>query len=215
MKMTKRLGMVIDLARCVGCQTCAIACKLENNVSLGLSWNRVFTVGGPSMDTPNGQYPDLAMYHITLACQHCEKPVCVAVCPTGASYQREDGLCLVDYEACIGCRYCLASCPYSVRAFNYREPQQIPDFPIGSPDVQSREMGVVEKCTFCVHRVDKGLDPACVVVCPARARFFGDLNDPKSEVSRLIAERNGYQLLPESGRVPKVYFLPPRRKSYS
>jgi molybdopterin-containing oxidoreductase family iron-sulfur binding subunit len=212
--MAKRLGMVIDLARCVGCQTCAIVCKLENDVPLGLAWNRVFTVGGPSMDTPKGQYPDLALDHITIACQHCENPVCVKVCPTGASYQREDGIVLVNYDACIGCRYCLASCPYSARTFNYRKPQQIPDFPIGNPDVVPREMGVVEKCTFCVTRVDKGLDPACVASCPARARFFGDLNDPNSQVSRLITERNGYQLLPEAGTNPKVYFLPPRRKGY-
>jgi molybdopterin-containing oxidoreductase family iron-sulfur binding subunit len=215
MGMAKRLGMVIDLARCIGCHTCALACKLENNVSLGLAWNRVLTIGGPTMDTPKGQYPDLSMYHFTIACQHCENPVCVKVCPTGASYQREDGICLVNYDACIGCRYCLASCPYSARVFNSREPQQIPDFPIGNPDVKPRDLGVVEKCTFCVHRVDKGiLEPACVEVCPARARFFGDLNDPESEVSRLIMERNGYQLLPELGRVPKVYFLPPRRKGY-
>ena len=167
------------------------------------------------MDTPKGQYPTgLELNYITLACQHCENPVCVKVCPTGASYQREDGICLIDYDSCIGCTYCAASCPYSARTFNFRKPQQMPDFPIGSPDVKPRMMGVVEKCTFCVHRVDKGLDPACVAYCPARARFFGDLNDPNSQVSRLIAKRNGYQLLPESGVSPKVYFLPPRRKGF-
>jgi molybdopterin-containing oxidoreductase family iron-sulfur binding subunit len=210
--MAVRYAMVIDLARCVGCQTCAIQCKLENNVPLGLAWNRVLTMGGQQIDTPKGTFPNLEMYHVPLACQHCEDPPCVKVCPVGCCYQRPDGIVLIKYEQCIGCRYCIAACPYGVRVFNWGDPQHVPDFPIGNAEVPVRPRGVVEKCTFCVHRVDKGLDPACVASCPARARFFGDVNDPESEVSKLIRERSGYQLLPEIGTDPHVYFLPPRRK---
>jgi molybdopterin-containing oxidoreductase family iron-sulfur binding subunit len=210
--MAVRYAMVIDLARCVGCQTCAIQCKLENNVPLGLAWNRVLTMGGQQIDTPKGTFPNLEMYHVPLACQHCEDPPCVKVCPVGCCYQRPDGIVLIKYEQCIGCRYCIAACPYGVRVFNWGDPQHVPDFPIGNAEVPVRPRGVVEKCTFCVHRVDRGLDPACVASCPARARFFGDVNDPESEVSKLIRERSGYQLLPEIGTDPHVYFLPPRRK---
>jgi len=210
--MAKRYGMVIDLKRCVGCQTCALVCKLENHQPLGLWWNRVLTIGGPEIDTPSGTYPDLQMSFLPIACQHCEDPPCVEVCPVGAAYKREDGLVLINWETCIGCRYCIVACPYGVRVYNWRstKEQEIPDFQVGAPEVPARPLGVGEKCTFCVHRVDKGLQPACIP-CPSRARFFGDLNDPNSEVSKLIKEKGGYQLKSELGTNPSVFYLPAKR----
>lgn len=205
----KRLVMLVDIKRCIGCNTCAMACKVENNVPNGIWWNRVLTIGGDQMDTPAGDYPHLQMHYITLACQHCENPPCTKVCPVGATYKRpEDGIVMQDYDRCIGCRYCMVACPYTgVRQFNWQAPQYNVDFPVGGEGVPLHQKGTVEKCIFCVHRVDQGLQPACIAVCPARARYFGDLNDPDSEVSQILAQRSYFQLLPEKGTNPSVYFL--------
>ncbi|MEG0072736.1 MAG: 4Fe-4S dicluster domain-containing protein [Raoultibacter sp.] len=208
--MTKqRLGMVVDTKRCVGCNTCAVACKGENNLPNTLWWNRILTIGGKERDTPSGTYPNLTMSSITLACQHCENPACVKVCPVGATYKdAETGIVRQDYDKCIGCRMCMSACPYTgVRSFNWEEPQYNIDFTAGDAAVPKHQKHTVEKCTFCNHRLAKGLQPACVEVCPGRARTFGDLNDPNSEVSRLIREREYMQLLPEQGTHPSVYFL--------
>ncbi|AGA70753.1 Fe-S-cluster-containing hydrogenase subunit [Desulfitobacterium dichloroeliminans LMG P-21439] len=202
--MTK-LGMTIDQSRCIGCHTCSVACKAQNNVPMGMLWNRVLTEGEVGLDCAQGEFPNLTKNWLPMACQHCENPACLKVCPVGATYKSDDGRVLIDYDMCIGCRYCMAACPYNVRVFNWQDPVRQPDFNYG--DATSRPIGVVEKCSMCSERTDQGLEPMCVVVCPAKARKFGDLDDPDSEVSNLIREKNSYQLLPHMGTKPQVYYL--------
>lgn len=203
-----KLGMTIDLKRCIGCQTCAVACKMQNNVPLGMLWNRVLTEGGEHLDRARGTYPYLTKSWLPLSCQHCENAPCVKVCPVGATYKREeDGLVLINYDKCIGCRYCMAACPYNVRVFNWKEPVCQPGHDYGDAKVPKRRKGIVEKCSFCAERVDQGLEPMCVVCCPAKARKFGDLNDPNTEVAALIRQRKTRILLEDKGAKPQVYYL--------
>lgn len=205
----KRLGFVIDTRRCVGCHTCAVACKGENNLPENVWWNRILTDGGDNPDSPAGVYPNLTMSNLTVNCQHCQNPACVKVCPVGATYKEKDtGVVRQDYDKCIGCRMCMAACPYTgVRSFNWEEPRYAYDFQAGDIDAPLHQKHVVEKCTMCWHRLAKGLQPACVEQCPGRARHWGDLDDPDSEVSRLIREREYKQLLPDEGTKPSVYYL--------
>ena len=139
----------IDLDSCIGCHSCAVVCKQENNVGLGTFYNKVLTVG------PSGTYPDLEMYYLPVSCQHCDNPECVSVCPTGASYKRDDGVVLVDHSKCIGCQYCVMACPYGVRYLNEEEK-------------------VVEKCTLCEQKLSQGELPQCVSQCGGNARWIGD-----------------------------------------
>jgi len=206
-------GMVIDMERCIGCQACSTACMEENNVGLDHIWNRVLTVGGDEIDTPAGEYPEdgsdgtgtMSLDYQPTACQHCDNAPCVKVCPVNATYTREDGIVEIDYEKCIGCRYCIAACPYNARVFNYDTPQQLPTE--GHGNVPERPQGVVGKCTFCTHRVEEDIDPACVVACPADARIFGDLDDPKSTVSQYVDKYEPDQLLDELDVDPKTYYV--------
>ena len=202
-------GMAIDLKRCIGCHTCAMACKAANNSPEGVWWNRVLTDGGETMDTPKGEYPNLSMQFMAVSCQHCENPACVKVCPVGATYKDpETGVVRQDYDKCIGCRMCMAACPYTgVRSFNWEEPKYAVDEAFGDADVPRHQKHVVEKCTFCYQRIAKGDDPACMELCPGRARTWGDLDDPSSEVAKLVREREHMQLLPERGTKPSVYYL--------
>lgn len=202
-------GFALDGQRCIGCQTCSVACRIENNLPQGTWWNRALTDGGEDMDTPAGIFPDVKMSYLTVACQHCENPACVKVCPVGATYRDEEtGIVRQDYDKCIGCRMCMSACPYTgVRSFNWEEPKFTIDFSVGDADVPSHQKHVVEKCTMCWHRLAKGEEPACVEVCPARARFWGDLDDPDSEVSRLVREREHMRLLEDRGTNPSVYYL--------
>ncbi|WP_018306531.1 4Fe-4S dicluster domain-containing protein [Desulfitobacterium hafniense] len=202
-----KLGMTIDLKRCMGCHTCAIGCKMQNNVPMGMLWNRVLTEGGEEVDSAKGEFPNVHKSWMPVACQHCENAPCVKACPVGATYKDEKGRVLVNYDRCIGCRYCMASCPYNVRTFNWQKAVRQPDHNYGGADVPVRKVGVVEKCSMCKERTDEGLEPMCVKVCPAKARKFGDLDDPNSEVSKAIRERGGEQLLDHKGTKPQIYYL--------
>ncbi len=203
-----RYGMAVNQTRCIGCQTCAFACKMQNGVAKDMRWNRVLTEGGGVADDAQGQYPNLTRTYLPLACQHCENPACLKACPTGATYKDEVGRVEIDYDKCIGCRMCMSACPYNgVRSFNWEEPAYHLDFPVGDQDVAPHQKHVVEKCTFCWHRLAKGLAPACVEACSARARIFGDASDPDSEVSRKLRERSAMRLLEDRETEPSVYFL--------
>ena len=204
-----RYGFAVDTQRCIGCHTCAVGCRMENNLPKGNWWNRILTDGGENMDTPAGVFPDITMSYLPVACQHCENPACVKVCPVGATYtDPETGVVRQDYDKCIGCRMCVAACPYTgVRSFNWEEPSYTIDFAIGGADVAPHQKHVVEKCTMCWHRLADGEEPACIRLCPERARFWGDLDDPNSEVAKVIASREYKQLLPEKGTKPSVYYL--------
>lgn len=227
-KRRYRWGMVIDLDRCTGCQACVVSCRKENNVALagqvateldrGIFWMAMMTVA-------DGEYPDLHMQFVPTPCNHCENPPCIKVCPVGATRINEDGIVAQIFPRCIGCRYCTTACPYTRRYFNWRAPAWTGEQRSRlNPDVSVRPSGVVEKCTFCHHRIhaakyrarregrelndqDVRTLPACAESCPAGAIVFGNLNDPDSEVSRLRKSRRAFQLLEELGTHPKVFYL--------
>jgi sulfite dehydrogenase (quinone) subunit SoeB len=203
-----QLALVIDLNVCVGCHACVTSCKSWNTSGWagplpdqnaydadpsGVFFNRVQTY-------EVGCYPNTETVHFPKSCLHCEDPPCVPVCPTGASYKREDnGVVLVDYDKCIGCKYCSWACPYGAREFD--------------------EKGkVMKKCTLCIDRItdtklpESERKPACVMACPTSARIFGDVHDPESEASRAIREEGGYQLQPEWGTRPANHYLPRRKQ---
>jgi phenylacetyl-CoA:acceptor oxidoreductase subunit 1 len=206
-------AMVIDQNKCEGCGYCTLACRAHNDVPPEISWNRVIETG-----EIDGEKIFLAR-----PCMHCDDAPCVGVCPVNASYYRADGIVMMDYERCIGCRYCEVACPYSARAFNWKafteENPAVPEW--GHPEIPRRPRGVVEKCSFCYHRIDRGLamglvpgvdpdaTPACVVACPVGARSFGDLNDPESNVSILVARYSTHRLREDLGTGPRVYYICP------
>lgn len=202
-------GMVIDLSKCMGCQTCATSCRLANNLPSGTWWNTVYTEGGETIDTASGAYPDgLVLQHYPVACQHCKNPACVSVCPTGATYRDEEtGIVMTYAEACIGCKTCMEACPYDVRVYHDGEPAYALEFAVGYPDAPAHLANTVEKCTLCANLVKQDQQPMCVQACVGHARFFGDLDDPESEVSQLIESRESFQLLSEQGTDPSVYYL--------
>jgi tetrathionate reductase subunit B len=173
--------MVVDLRRCIGCQACTVACAMENRVPLGQARTHVSTY---ELETAAGT----RRVHLPRICNHCEDPPCLTVCPTQATYQRGDGAVVVDNTRCVGCGYCTQACPYGARFMN-------------------EETLTADKCTFCVHRLDAGLLPACVETCVGGARVFGDLDDPESEVSRLLATEPVQVLKPEEGTEPRVFYI--------
>lgn len=178
-----RYGMVIDLFKCMGCHACVVACRAEHGTPPGVLYNRV-----EQMDV--GRYPNARPVFAPMACRHCQDPDCVKACPTEASYQRDDGIVLVDPDKCIGCQACVPACPYGarslVRELNCYYPGQSPT-PYEQNVTRRHEPGKVEKCDFCHSRVEQGKRPACVDTCPAQARYFGDLDDPDSPPSRQLS----------------------------
>lgn len=202
-----RLGILIDQKRCIGCHTCSIACKMQNNIPQGMLWNRILVEGADVLDGAVGEYPVLTKQFLPVACQHCENPACMSVCPTGATYKDDLGRVEIDYDKCIGCRMCMAACPYNARVFNWNDPIREPDFNYGDSAVPVRNKGVVEKCTLCKERWERDEEPMCVVACITKARIFGDLDDPTSEISKAIAQKGAHQLLAEKGTSPQVYYV--------
>lgn len=198
-----RNGMVIDLARCTGCHACAIACKAQHGTPTGVWWSKV-------LESEEGTYPSTRVIYTPVMCMHCENAPCVNVCPSGASYKDEDGSVQVDYDKCIGCRYCEAACPYDARTFvESIEPgySDVGFTPYEEVMYRNHQVGVVEKCNLCKDVREDGSQPACVRTCPAYARHFGDLDDPTSEVSQLVADYHASQKMPELGTNPAVYYL--------
>lgn len=201
-------GMAIDLNRCIGCHTCAIACKMANNLPKDVHFNRVRTVGGEGMDTASGEYGANEMSFLPVQCQHCEEPACLGVCPTGATTKDEEtGIVSVDSELCIGCESCIKACPYEGVRTLIKSPEYYLDVVVGEYDAPPHKAGTVEKCTFCKNLIDRGDVPACMQLCPGRARYWGDLDDPESDVSKAIAGRETMLLQEESGTKPNVYYL--------
>ena len=202
-----RLSIAINLDRCVGCHTCANACKMQNNVPMGMLWNRILTKDCDVIDGAVGEYPNLKRVYLPVQCQHCETAACQKVCPTGATYKDGLGRVEIDYGKCIGCRMCMAACPYNARVFNWEDPSREPGFDYGDSRVPVRVKGVAEKCTLCKERTDEGDLPMCVRVCPARARIFGDLDDPESEISKLALSAKAGHLLEEKGTHPQLFYV--------
>lgn len=224
-----RLGMVIDLYQCIGCRTCAAVCKQVNAQPPGTWWNRVFTPGSSHHQIPPEQTGGAKMYFLPVSCQMCDNPPCQKVCPVGATYTDARGVVLVDLERCIGCRYCMSACPYGVRQFNWEDPEKAKEkagypqdyaygYPFDHRDPNdrlvyspNRPKGITEKCTFCAQYTAQGELPMCVQACPAKARHFGDLDDPASAVGKLIREQETFRLLEELGTAPKVFYLSPSK----
>lgn len=203
-----RYGMAIDLSRCIGCNTCAVACKVSNNLPEDVWWNVVHTEGRDFADTSKGTYGgEMQLSWLPVNCMHCENAVCEEACPTGATVKRDDGIVTVDEETCIGCKSCMEACPYDVRRLIENEPEYYLELPIGDPAAKSHKGGTVEKCDFCAGRIDRGEKPACMELCPGRARYWGDLDDPESEVSQFLSGRNATVLLEEEGTSPSVYYV--------
>ena len=216
-------GMVVDVEKCTECveklieekgtedvePPCVVACRRENNVPkfedkrITPQWIKIIKVRGKFEGSPT--------YYFPILCNHCENPPCVQVCLVQASFKREDGIVLIDMHRCIGCRYCMVACPFNSRNFNFKEPLEGLEYI--NPEVPRRTKGVVEKCTFCVHRINRALIegkepvPACVEACPNEALVFGNLKDPNSKISKIVSASKVHRLREWLGTEPKVYYV--------
>lgn len=221
-----RWGAVIDLDTCTACGACVIACKEENNVAYvspdeaedgrAMAWMTM-------VSEVSGEYPNVEMRYLPHLCMHCDNPPCTKVCPVRATYLSDEGIVAQIYPRCIGCRYCMAACPYTVKVFNWYDPEWMEGMErVHNPDVSLRQKGVVEKCTFCHHRLQKAREKArmeerdtidgeyniaCAEICPTSAITFGNLDDSNSKVSYLARSTRAFRLLEELGTEPKVYYL--------
>ncbi len=208
----------LNLSQCIGCRKCVHACVAENNQSRSpeIQYIRVLEMPRGSIDVEQGNHnydrptvPDDKHFYMPIQCHQCENPPCVKVCPVEATWREQDGIVVVDYDWCIGCRYCEAACPYWARRFNFTKPE-IPKEDI-NPDMgylsnRPRKQGVMEKCHFCLHRTREGKMPACLEVCPVGARHFGNLLDPNSSVSRILQTKHVFVLKQEAGTFPRFYY---------
>lgn len=214
-----RWGMAVNLTKCAGCQTCTMACKLDNNTPPSVMWRNV-------RDIEVGTYPNVKRFFLPVQCMQCSHPSCLEVCPTTATKRRPDGIVFIDYEKCIGCGYCVLACPYEARWLireieSYYDKADIePDSPASfrNRDRYQNLIGICTKCDFCMDKIDAGLKasktvgrdpeatPVCVNSCLARAITFGDLDDPSSEISQVIENRHAFTLHPEIGNDPSVYY---------
>ncbi|RMG95984.1 MAG: 4Fe-4S dicluster domain-containing protein [Chloroflexi bacterium] len=221
----RRWVMVIDLRKCVGCSACTISCVAENHLPPGVVYR-------PVVEEEIGTFPNVTKRFLPRPCMQCDNPPCVPVCPVNATWKREDGIVTIDYDKCIGCRYCITACPYNARTFDkgltYNDDVSETNTIalVGPANAEAYEMaatheygenrprkegrspiGNARKCHFCLHRLEKGMLPACTTTCIGRATYFGDANDPDSLVSELIASPNVMRLKEELGTEPKVYYL--------
>lgn len=220
----RRWGMVIDLRKCVGCHACTLSCVAENKLPPGVVYR-------PVLDQEIGVYPNVTRRFMPRPCMQCEEPPCTPVCPVNATWKRPDGIVTIDYEQCIGCRYCITACPYGARTFDFGgtytadtpemagvimgqaaadDYERVPNFEYGQEwdrDSHGSPIDNVRKCHFCLHRLEQGQLPMCVTTCIGVANYFGDLNDPDSVVSQMAAQPNVMVLKEEVGTKPKVYYL--------
>lgn len=211
----RKWAMVIDLRKCTGCNGCNVACITENKLPPGVTYRPVLT-------ETHGNYPNVARRFVPRPCMQCEDPPCVPVCPVNATWKRSDGIVVIDYDQCIGCRYCITACPYTARYFDSGffygefeggEPQPYeelpsPEYKEGRVRAEGRSpIGNARKCHFCIHRIERGELPACVVNCMGWANYFGDMNDPDSLVSEMIGQPNLMVLKEDMGTEPKVFYL--------
>ncbi len=196
-----RYGMLIDLKKCVGCNACAVACKSEHNLPNGICFTMV-------LEKERGVFPKSIRIFLPVLCNHCEHPTCVDVCPTTATYQREDGVVVIDNSKCIGCCACIEHCPYHVRQIVVDNRTLYPDnvTSFQKPVPQEIRNNTIVKCNMCFHRIDRSKQPACCEVCPTQARIFGDLSDQLSPISRLVKGDIIWRMLPEKNTFPCVYY---------